>query len=441
MSRRKKKKSAPEPAAPKSLVLGRFFAGCRVRVRPGTQDPNFPDIPLGGWSGTVREVDLKSRPALYLVAWDERTLEAMHPVFRVRCEREGLDEESMWLADNDLELDTGEPLPIEQPGALVARALAPNEPGDRVRAIFQLTSDDPLPEVNDDTLRVYHHHLSERLKFPFAALYEDGPFLQGKVSPILVLRLLPPEEAEDEGLLVEVARGDERLVVPLTALELAEEDPQAGPIADYASWLEDELGPVDNKSQPGLTDLFPGPTSGHKRHMVWLFLQAGLFTAACGSLVGSVVGALSWGRTAVTVGAALTGALGLLLGAKYGVIFGAVNRIRTGVLLCGLFGVLVGSLLGALLGAAVVAFVGTILGSIAGTLAGQVVAALGRKPLSAFSWAMLGAWVGGLFLAYSENADLAISGAVTGAILGGVSGLLLPVFFLVGLGLLMSFRR
>ena len=32
----------------------RFQIGAAVTVRRGTRDPDFPDIPLGGWTGTVR---------------------------------------------------------------------------------------------------------------------------------------------------------------------------------------------------------------------------------------------------------------------------------------------------------------------------------------------------------------------------------------------------
>jgi hypothetical protein len=46
----KKKKKEEEPRTP-----ARFAAGAHVRVKPGTTDPDFPDIPLGGWAGTVRE--------------------------------------------------------------------------------------------------------------------------------------------------------------------------------------------------------------------------------------------------------------------------------------------------------------------------------------------------------------------------------------------------
>jgi hypothetical protein len=64
----------------KSRTPARFAAGAQVRVKPGTTDPDFPDIPLGGWAGTIREVDQRSDPPTYLIEWNRHTLDHMHPV-------------------------------------------------------------------------------------------------------------------------------------------------------------------------------------------------------------------------------------------------------------------------------------------------------------------------------------------------------------------------
>jgi hypothetical protein len=34
-----------------------FAQGDTVRVRSGVTDPDFPDIPLGGWAGKITEVE------------------------------------------------------------------------------------------------------------------------------------------------------------------------------------------------------------------------------------------------------------------------------------------------------------------------------------------------------------------------------------------------
>jgi hypothetical protein len=78
-------------------------------------DPDFPDIPLGGWAGTIEMAEQVDDQITYEIEWDRRTLDGMHPVYRKRCERDGLTPETMWLGEEDIEPDEGTPVPIEQP--------------------------------------------------------------------------------------------------------------------------------------------------------------------------------------------------------------------------------------------------------------------------------------------------------------------------------------
>ena len=94
MSTKKKRKSS-KPRKPS--VPPKFNVGDRVRVKYGVADPDFSDIPLGGWAGTITEVDRRGRMPLFLVEWDQYTLDHMHPVFRKRCDRDGLEETTSWL--------------------------------------------------------------------------------------------------------------------------------------------------------------------------------------------------------------------------------------------------------------------------------------------------------------------------------------------------------
>lgn len=119
-----------------------FTCGDRVRVRHGVTDPDFPDIPLGGWTGTITEVQ-HLNPPHYLIRWNQHTLENMHPVYKKRCERDGLENDEMQLTEDDLEPDTGEPVKIEQPTHIETRPLNMDDEDDRIRAVFGLTSDDP----------------------------------------------------------------------------------------------------------------------------------------------------------------------------------------------------------------------------------------------------------------------------------------------------------
>ena len=131
----------------KARPLARFTAGAQVCVKPGTTVPDFEDIPLGGWAGAIREVDQRSSPPTYLIEWNRHTLDHMHSVYRKRCERDGLEPESMWLGEDDIEPATGGPVVIEQPASIVTRPLNEKDHDDRVRIALGLTGDDPLPEV------------------------------------------------------------------------------------------------------------------------------------------------------------------------------------------------------------------------------------------------------------------------------------------------------
>ena len=99
-------------------VVPRFQPGDRVRGRCGVTVPGFEDIPLGGWAGTIEMSEQVDDQITYEIEWDRRTLDGMHPVYKSRCERDGLDPETMWLGEEDIEPDDGSPVPIEPPTAI-----------------------------------------------------------------------------------------------------------------------------------------------------------------------------------------------------------------------------------------------------------------------------------------------------------------------------------
>ena len=108
-----------------------------MRVKYGVTDPDFPDIPLGGWAGTSPKSISRAGLPLFLVEWNQSTLDNMHPIFRKRCERDGLEETSSWLGKEDLEADVGEPVPMEQPTQIVTRPLNKGNQEDRIRAVLR----------------------------------------------------------------------------------------------------------------------------------------------------------------------------------------------------------------------------------------------------------------------------------------------------------------
>ncbi len=209
-----------------------FQVGNRVRVKYGVIVPDFPDIPLGGWTGTVTEVEQTDDQITYEIKWNKRTLNGMHPVYRKRCERDGFEMESMWLGEEDLEPDDGTPVSMEQPTQIKTLPLSEKDQDDRVRMALGLTHDDPLPEVSLKTLLAYYRYLAASLKFPFKARFEsDG-------TTLTVNRLFDPKEYEldeEEGLLCEARDREQSFPVPLFELDDAVGNRKL--VGDYGYWF------------------------------------------------------------------------------------------------------------------------------------------------------------------------------------------------------------
>jgi hypothetical protein len=219
-----------------------FEPGAKVRVRSGVTVPDFEDIPLGGWTGTIKESEQFEDQIDYEIEWDRRTLDGMHPVYRKRCERDGLDLESMWLGEEDLEADDGTPVPIEQPTRIVTPPLSEKDQDDRVRMALGLTHDDPLLDVTVETLLAYHRYLAANLTFPLhiTSWEKSGPFTSKKAT-VAITGLADPQDGgidEDYGLigLGRDPKGEE-IEFPLDGVELGKKDPNRRLLSDYAYWF------------------------------------------------------------------------------------------------------------------------------------------------------------------------------------------------------------
>lgn len=229
MSRTKNKSGSP-----------RFNVGDKVRVTPGVIDPDFPDIPLGGWSGTVTEVEQTDDQITYEINWEKRTLDGMHPIYRKRCERDGLGLETMWLGEEDIEPGDGTPVPIEQPTEIKTPPLSEKDQDDRVRMALGLTHDDPLSDVSFETLMTYYRYLAANLRFPIFTSYwtKSGRFGSKKVI-VPISRLEPPvaEEFDEKCPLYGIGIDqDEEIEFPLETIELKKNDPNYLLISDYTYW-------------------------------------------------------------------------------------------------------------------------------------------------------------------------------------------------------------
>jgi hypothetical protein len=211
----------------KPVVPTKFTAGDKVRVKLGIMDADYPDIPLGGWTGTISEVH---EDGVCTIRWSRETLAAIHPVVKNRCEKDGTALEEYLLSSDDLEADPGGPVNIEQPTEITTKPLSPKDQDDRIRMVFDLTSNDPLPELDDKTLEVYRQYLSKTLAFPFQAEHESE---DGQPEQVEVIGLGNP--GEEHGILCEARIEDQIVTLPLSELE--EATPNRQLVEDYCYWF------------------------------------------------------------------------------------------------------------------------------------------------------------------------------------------------------------
>ena len=225
----------------KQLVEAAFKVGDEVRVKKGKTVPDLSDIPMGGWSGAVTEVYPNEQPNIYGIKWDQRTLDQMPTVYQNRCERDGYDWETVWLTEDDLEPNTGDAVPIEQPTNLITRPLSMKNQDDRVRAIFCLTSDDLLPTPDSKSLVKYYHYLVEHLSLPLEARYrpESGPFA-GEDFRVSVIGLYDIDDYgvdEDYGLIGVGGYKGRRIDFPLADITVTGRSENRQLIDDYSYWF------------------------------------------------------------------------------------------------------------------------------------------------------------------------------------------------------------
>lgn len=191
---------------------------------------------MGGWAGEIVQMVFHDFMG---IRWNQQTLDAMHPVFKSRCEKHEVEVGFYGLWQHEVEPDLGGPLEIEPPTEIKTKPLDPNEQEDRVRMVFGLTDNDPLPRVDEEKLTVFHGHLSENLAFPFEAEYPWQGASPERVRRIAkVTGLLGADRCSwMDGLLCEGRLDKEGFERPLTWFEVAEDDPKLQPLVDYYYWF------------------------------------------------------------------------------------------------------------------------------------------------------------------------------------------------------------
>jgi hypothetical protein len=399
MAKKKKRKSRPRaPASPP-----RFTYRSAVRVKAGTPCPDMEDIPLGGWAGTVTDIDLSVSPAVYEITWSKETLAGAHEVYFRRCERDGMDVETCWLSESELEPDAGGPLAMEQPTALRPRPLDLRNPEERVLAVFGLTTDDDLPPITEENLRRYHEYLTQKVRFPFPALVVEPDEAHIDVTEVSVLRLTPVEEATlENGLFVEVRVGVETSSVPLFALGVTPNRAAYDDVMAYKLWFLESA-----EGEPSPAD--PGP----------FLLMVMLLLALSGAVIGAVLLAVPSAGQNMTVGAAILGGIGAFV---VGGLEGAMRRWHQrppGFVGGAAFGLFVGAAFGAALGGLVALYVGTLWGAGIGLALALLCRTLGMsRPGPAFSL-IAGGFLGAIVHAFTVDTGQAFIGLTCGGVIGG----------------------
>jgi len=165
----------------------------------------------------------------------------MHPVYRKRCERDGLDFEEIRLDENEIENDRGGPVVLEKPSKIVTPPLSMKNQDDRIRAVFSLTRDNLAPDVDEDRLRTYYKELAAKLTFPFEANWSREAGLENVTEKVTVLALNCFEDDlridDTYGILckAKINRGGGEL--PLAQIEMVKGKPNKQLVEDYAYWF------------------------------------------------------------------------------------------------------------------------------------------------------------------------------------------------------------
>ena len=80
--------------------------GSRIRVKPGINSPEFPEISLAGWTGTVVETTGKPPEQKAIIEWDTQTIESMPKDYISKCEADQLYYVMASLNSDDIEIAT-----------------------------------------------------------------------------------------------------------------------------------------------------------------------------------------------------------------------------------------------------------------------------------------------------------------------------------------------
>jgi hypothetical protein len=78
--------------------------GSRIRVKPGINSPEFPEISLSGWTGMIIESSGKPPAQRVIIEWDSTTIAAMPAEYVTKCESQQLYYIMAGLGVDDIEV-------------------------------------------------------------------------------------------------------------------------------------------------------------------------------------------------------------------------------------------------------------------------------------------------------------------------------------------------
>jgi hypothetical protein len=116
----------------------------------------------------------------------------------------------------------------------------PNQ-DDRIRMIFGLSEESPLPLVRHETLAAYFEYLMAHLTLPFEALYcQNGGEMRQLIHYVHVMELVDPRRSNNHslhGLLCKAKNHRDFLELPLAEFGVRDDNPNCQLIDDYAYWF------------------------------------------------------------------------------------------------------------------------------------------------------------------------------------------------------------
>ena len=75
--------------------------GDHIRVKNGTNDPDFKGKDLSGYTGYIEDIDVDN---FVCILWDESTLNKFDAKFVKKCDRKNLDHKRMVLTIDEIDV-------------------------------------------------------------------------------------------------------------------------------------------------------------------------------------------------------------------------------------------------------------------------------------------------------------------------------------------------